>query len=174
MNGVPPCAYRADLSAARPLLAVAVQQRPEPRLRQLDSPAARLLPAAVDDALLRRVLGLGTRPPRDRIRVVLRRPGLRDRPRLVRPRAPNPVRARGLLTAAPPSHVSAGATRPAWLAPCPCARATKPAYTTARASPSSSGRTDPGSISSSTVRRRRSSSRCERQLFRDCGAHRPR
>src|SRR5438270_9587771 len=92
MHGLPAGTARAYLAAACPIPAVDLQQCPEPRLRQLDRPIARLLPAAVDDARLRRLLGLGPRAPRDRVRVVLRDPGLPDRHQLIRRRTPSPVR----------------------------------------------------------------------------------
>src|SRR5438309_346257 len=83
-RGLPPRTIRADLPAARAVPAVDLQQRPQPRLRQLGCSLPRLLPAAVDDACLRRLLGLGTRPPCDWFRVVLRGAGLLHRPQLVR------------------------------------------------------------------------------------------
>jgi hypothetical protein len=101
MHGLPPRTPRAYLAAACPIPAVDLQQRPEPRLPQLDRPAARLLPAAMDDARLRRLLGLGPRAPCNRVRVVLRDPGVPDRPQLVRRRTPSPVRPRVRLTTTP-------------------------------------------------------------------------
>ena len=52
---------RADLPAARAVRAVDLQRRARARLRRLDRPGARLLPAAVDDAGLRGLLVLGHR-----------------------------------------------------------------------------------------------------------------
>src|SRR6185295_20263536 len=98
IDGVPPRTSRAHLAPARPLRALDLQRCPEPRVRQLDRSPARLLLAAVDDAHLRRLLGLGFRTPRDRLRVVLRRPRVPHRPRLVRPGPPGPVRARVRLS----------------------------------------------------------------------------
>src|SRR3954469_15474648 len=85
-RGLPTRVARADIASPGPLPAVDLQQRAEPGVRQLDPPAAGVLPAAVDDADLRGLLGLGKRPPRARLRVVPRGAGLPGRPELVRRR----------------------------------------------------------------------------------------
>jgi len=46
---------------------------------------------------LRRVLGLGIRAPRDRLRMVLRDPRLPDRPGVLRAGAPRAIHAHGRL-----------------------------------------------------------------------------
>src|SRR5690242_8204579 len=87
-DGLSACTAGADLATARAVHPVDLQRRAEPRLRQLDHPPSGLLPAALDDADLRGVLGLGFGASRDRLRMVLRDPGVPDRPRRVRPGSP--------------------------------------------------------------------------------------
>src|SRR5207342_1571045 len=80
---------RPDLAAPGALRALALQRPAQPRLRELVRPLPRLLPAALDDARLRRDVELLRRG--ERLRVVHRRPRLplrHKRPRAQRPAAP--------------------------------------------------------------------------------------
>src|SRR4051812_14405836 len=97
-RGLPARSTRSDLAPAGAVPAVDLQQRAEPGVRQLVHPVPGLLPAAVDDADLRGLLGLGQRPPRDRLRMVLRGAGVPDRPELVRRGAARAGRAFGGLS----------------------------------------------------------------------------
>src|SRR5205085_9293440 len=81
-RGLPARFVGADLAAAGPVPGVALQQCAVARVRQLVRPVPGLLPAAVDDADLRGLLGLGPRTPRDGLRVVLRGAGVPGGPEL--------------------------------------------------------------------------------------------
>src|ERR1044071_3994822 len=91
---------RADLAPPGALRALALQRPAQPLLRRLVRAVPGLLPAALDDARLRRNVGLGTKR-RGRLRVVHRHPRLRHRPRFLRPWWPRAPRA--LQLARPPS-----------------------------------------------------------------------
>jgi len=81
---------RAPITADRTVFHLDLQRSPQPRLLELDPPAARLLSTAMDDARLRRVLGLGTGAPLE-LEVDLCGPGLPDRRRLLRRRTTGAV-----------------------------------------------------------------------------------
>jgi hypothetical protein len=90
---------RADLSAARAVRHLGLQQPALPGLRELGRPTHRLLPAAVDDARLCRHVELVG--PRVRLRVVHRRPGLLVRPRLLLAGRATPTGLRARLSSPP-------------------------------------------------------------------------
>src|SRR4051812_3475392 len=92
------CAHRAVLAALRDHPAVVVRRPSGPRLRHLDSPDHRFLPAAVDHALVRVVLGVGLGPPRNGNRMVLRDPGIPARPGVARGRPPGADGALAITT----------------------------------------------------------------------------